>query len=349
MKTVKDEKLFSLFREYFTEYLPKQQKRSANTVRSYQGAIELLLEFIKTQNHIRITDITLSMFDRKMITNFLTWLETERGASLATRNNRLACIHSFFSFAADADPTLIALAEEMRKVKMVKDKDKKPLEHLSENAVKVILAEPDARTEKGLRDRLLVTILYDTGARIQEVLNIRLNDLHLKGTPTVTVHGKGNKTRHINLMDVTKKHIENYMRIFHPGKDFYSDDYLFYVRRVDGNKRMTEDNARRLVRTYGKSAKKTCPEIPDDIHPHLFRHTRAMHLYKHGMPLSIISQWLGHSDIETTLIYANADTEMKRKAIEAATPADSPLRQFVNAERYTVNDEDIVKRLWGLK
>jgi site-specific recombinase XerD len=104
-----------------------------------------------------------------------------------------------------------------------------------------------------------------------------------------------------------------------------------------------------MIYDYGVSAKKKCAEVPDNVHPHLWRHTRAMHLYQHGMDLTLVSQWLGHANLETTLIYAHADTEHKRKAIEAAVPDDSPLKSFTNADRYTVSDDETLKRLYGLR
>ncbi len=124
------------------------------------------------------------------------------------------------------------------------------------------------------------------GARIQEMLDIKLNDLRLDGTPTVTLLGKNGIPRKVALMEATVKHLNHYLSVFHPNADFYANDYLFYVKRRNGNKRMTEDNARRRVRYYGNLARLNCPEIPKDIHPHLFRHSRAMHLYQHGMPLA---------------------------------------------------------------
>ena len=124
---------------------------------------------------------------------------------------------------------------------------------------------------------------------------------------------------------------------------------LFYVKRDGIPIAMCTDNARRIIRGYAGKAQLICPDIPDDVHPHLFRHSRAMHLYQHGMDLSLISQWLGHSQFETTLIYARADTEQKRKAIENATPKNGPLSVHLNSERFTITDEDTLKQLCGLK
>ena len=109
---------------------------------------------------------------------------------------------------------------------------------------------------------------------------------------------------------------------------------------------MSDDNVRRFLNDYARQAHKTCLEIPERIHPHLFRHSRAMHLYQHGMDLTLVSQWLGHSSLEVTLVYAHADTEMKRKAIEAAT---SKRDDFINSTKYTLDDDELIKRLYGLR
>lgn len=165
----------------------------------------------------------------------------------------------------------------------------------------------------------------------------------------MTIHGKGAKTRSIPLRDDVVQHLKQYLALFHPKEHLFSEQHLFYVTRNRMKKRMTEDNVRQLVRKYGKQAREICKEVPENVHPHLFRHSWAMILYQNGVDLTLISQWLGHSNLETTLIYAHADTELKRKALEQAVPDDSPLKEHLNAARYKVSNEELLKRLCGLK
>ena len=167
--------------------------------------------------------------------------------------------------------------------------------------------------------------------------------------PKVTIHGKGAKTRSIPLRDDVVQHLKKYLALFHSEQNLFSEQYLFYVTRNQNRKRMTEDNVRKLIAKYGVQARKICKEVPENVHPHLFRHSWAMVLYQNGVDLTLISQWLGHSNLETTLIYAHADTELKRKALEKAVPVESPLKEHLNAERYKVSDEELLKRLCGLK
>jgi integrase/recombinase XerD len=349
MKALKDPKLFNFIREYTEEYLPKQHRCRPNTIRAYKNGIDALFDYIKEKNNIRLVDVTFDMINRKTVAEFIEWLENEQKSSISTRNLRLAAIRTFVSFAADCDSALVHKAAEVSKVKTITRNATHIVKYLSEPAIKAVLNEPDGKTKLGMRDRLILVMLYDTAGRIQEVLDIKLKDLRLIGKPIVTLLGKSGMPRNVSLMDTTVKHIRQYLKTFHPNTALYADEYLFYTKHRIGNSRMTEDNARKRIKEYGNSAREKCSEMPENLHPHLLRHSRAMHLYQRGMPLALVSQLLGHTEVETTEIYAHADTEMKRKAIEAATPHDSPLREFVNSERYTMSDEDTIKRLYGIK
>lgn len=197
----------------------------------------------------------------------------------------------------------------------------------------------------GIRDQFLMIFLYDTGARIQEALDVKICDLRIDKTPTVTLHGKGGKIRVVPLMKDTVEHLKNYMGVFHKDETWFSPEWLFYVERKGIRSAMCDDTARLRIQKYAEQARESCPDVPERVHPHLWRHTRAMHLYQHGMDLTLISQWLGHKQVETTLIYAYADTEAKRKAIEKAMGSDSSGTKPGN---YTVDDEETLKRLYGL-
>jgi len=339
---------FSLIHDFFMVYLPNERKCSPNTIRSYQKALELLLDFVKGKNNIPLNKITFKMIDRKILSEFLDYLENERKCSVYTRNHRLQCIRAFYNYAAEVDATAVVHWEEIKKVDTAKT-PKRLVEHMSEKAVSVILAQPDTSTLKGLRDMFLMLFLFKTGARIQELLDIRLRDIQFGNAPVVTLHGKGAKVRSVPLRENVTQHLKEYLNVFHPDEGIYSDQHLFFVVRGGRKKRMSEDHARHLTHSYGVAARVMCTEVPENVHPHLFRHSCAMSMYQNGVDLTLVSQWLGHADLETTLIYAHADTELKRKAIEKAVPNDSPLKEFVNAERYKIDDEETLKLLAGLK
>jgi site-specific recombinase XerD len=288
------------------------------------------------------------MIDRNMLSMFLDYLENERGCSPATRNHRLHSIRAFYAYSAENNISAVAYYEEIKKVDSAKAPEKL-VEHMSEDAVKAIIAQADTSTRKGKRDMFLMLFLYKTGARIQETLDIRLRDVQFGKTPSVTLHGKGASVRSIPLRENTSEHLKEYIKMFHPDEGIYSDAHLFYTVRSGKRKRMTEDNARNLIQRYGLKARAVCAEVPVNVHPHLFRHSCAMSLYQSGIHLTLISEWLGHKNFETTLVYAHADTEIKRKAIEKAIPKDTALYEHTNSERYKISDEDVLKQLCGLR
>ena len=340
--------LFSLIQSYLTHYLPNERKYSSNTIRAYKKSLDLLFDYIKVKQNVPLAKVTFDMIDRNSLSAFLDYLENERGCSPATRNHRLHSIRAFYVYAAENDISIVAYYEEILKVDSAKAPEKL-VEHMSEDAVKAILSQADTSTHKGLRDMVIMLFLYKTGARIQEALDVKLRDIQFGKFPIVMLTGKGSKTRSVPLRDNTSEHLKQYIKLFHADESRYSNANLFYVERNAAKKRMSEDNARDFVRKYGILARASCAEVPENVHPHLFRHSCAMSLYQNGMHLTLISQWLGHANFETTLKYARADTEIKRKAIEKAIPLDTPLSEHIDSERYKVDDDEILRQLCGLK
>lgn len=232
---------------------------------------------------------------------------------------------------------------EVQKVPRKKQVKPNVVDYMNEVATTALLEQPDTSTRKGFRDFFFMLLLYDSAARIQEMLSIRLRDIKIGVTPTVTLHGKGSKVRTVPLMKQTAEYCSQYMNIFDANEQEYSEQHLFYTVIHGVKKPLNDSTVRRFLYTYGDTARKLCSEIPDRVHPHLFRHSQAMHLYQNGMYLSLISQWLGHAHLDTTLINAHTDTEQKRKAIEKATEPGSPLNSALNAERFTISDADTIK------
>jgi len=348
---VADTILFRLFRDYFKLYLPKMRECSEHTIRSYRKAINSLLDFIKAEKNIELAEITFEMITDKMIVEYLDSLEVN-GNSASTRALRLTCIKAFFSYAADVEPTAVFNAGKIAKIEAGKSAERKLIDYLSESAIRILLEQPDPSTEKGLRDQFFLLLMYDTGARLQEIRGLTLRDITRDKEVSATLHGKGNKIRAVPLMKPTVEHLNNYPKVFHPlynrKENAYADAPMFYVTQHGRQNPISDSAARKLVRGYGDKAKPLCPELPDIVYPHLFRHSQGMHLYQHGMDLSLVQQWLGHAQIETTQIYAYADTEHKRKAIEKSTAANNPLRSKCSANLFTVTDEQTLKQLYGL-
>lgn len=339
--------LFELTNSFFCEYLPNMRKCSHNTITTYKKALNQFLDYLESTNEVKLYQVTLHMINRNSVTTFLDYVEKERHCSVSTRNHKLDCLRSFMKYAAAYNMEAATQWFDIQKIPHAKEY-KEPVPYLSVAAIDTIIAQPDATSQRGLRDKFMLLFLYQTGARVQELVDVRICDISFGKSSTITIHGKGSKARMIPVRDKLQEHLKKYIEIFHPGVDKYSTNHLFYTWHNHCQTRMTEDNVRRIVRKYGDQARKKDSSIPENMHPHLFRHSIAMHLYQNGVPLTIVSKWLGHSRVETTLIYAYADTEQKREAIENAIPEDSILKQYANAERYSIEDDDTIRRLYGL-
>jgi len=348
MAKKKISEFYQMTQSFFLVYLPNQRNSSEHTIRSYQKPIDQLAEFVAEHKNVSLWDVDFPLIDSTILAEFLDSLEAS-GNSAATRNQRLKGIRAFYSYAAMMRPILTNYRAEIYKVPFKREITEQIVDYLSEDAVKKLLEMPDAETKKGLRDRFLLVFLYDSAARVQEAVDVKLKDIRPGKTPVVILHGKGNKVRTVPLMEKTIEHFEQYRGVFHPDEGLYSDRPLFYTKRSGSESNISESTIRKMLGQHGEVLKQEFPEIEGSIHPHLLRHSRAMHLYQHGMDLTLISQWLGHTNLETTLIYAHADTEHKREAIARATQSNSPLVGKLNADRYTVTDIDVLKRLYGLK
>lgn len=339
---------YQLVRDFLTIYLPKQRGVSPNTTKSYKEALNLFIDYIGTAQDMPLKEISFGCVSREQLDEFLLWLETGRKCRVSSRNQRMSAVKSFIRYAAEKDRTLMPLYLEVAAVKKKKDIQVHEIEFFSESALETILAQPDRNKKNGQRDLVFMILLYDTGARTQELLDLRVGDVYLTGrSHFVTVTGKGSKTRTIPIMEKTCSHLESYQRRFHAEKR--SDEYLFYIDRKGVRSQMSIDNVEKFIARYGKMAHEASPKVPEHIYPHMWRHSRAVHLYRNGMPLPLVAEWLGHAKMDTTRrFYANADTTMKREAISKATSYINPL--FSDA--YDIDWEDdveLIKKLYCLK
>jgi len=341
----KDEQFFILVKRFLTMYLPKQKCYSDNTIKSYTLSINLFLDFLRDEKETPLQKVCFAEIDHYVIAEFLDWLTQARGCGNSTRNQRLNALRSFLKFAAFENPSLTAIYMEADKVPKAKTVQA-AVEFMSHTAMQALLRQPDVTAPRGVRDRFLMILLYDTGARISEIMNLRLRDISASDNqPHVYLIGKGSKPRIVPLMEKTKAHFTQYLDLFHPQGIRNTNDYLFYTIIHNHKNRMSADNAASFISRYADQARQHCKEIPPKVHPHMFRHTRAMDLYRGGMPLPLVQQFLGHSEMKTTLVYAFADTEMKRKAILKADPDN-----ICNAEAPVwIDDEQLLRKLYGLR
>ena len=345
MKRFKDKQLFISIRTFLTDYLPNIRCKSENTIKSYRDTINLLIIFFKEEKQIDIYCISKLLITSSTIIDFLDWLIKKRGCKATTRNQRLSCIRTFYKYLAVHDPCLISELNAIGEIsKLNVEKDKAPV-FLNEKEMTLVLSLPDIKTKLGIRDQTYLSLLYDSGARDNELRSLKLSDVLLAPNDgKLHLIGKGNKTRMTPISKQVTRLLIKYLTIFH-NADLKSDNYFFYTVHTGIKSKMSADNSARIMNKYEIMAKKVFTNIPH-LHPHLFRHSRAMHLYQAGMPLELVSEWLGHSQMETTLIYAHADTSMKRKAIENAMKGKELLLPK-ELPKY-MDDEKIIKKLFGL-
>lgn len=315
---VKDPTFYSVVGQFLDVYLVKNRSCSPNTVKSYEDALNLFFVFLEAIKTIPRQRVSWNCFTRQNIQEFMDWLREVRNCSRQTQLQRLAAIRSFVRYGGVVGLRVISIQADVEKIRY-----RKPapalVSYLTKEELSVLLAQPNCLKRTGFRDMVFLILMYDTAARCQEMLDLRIQDLVLSRTaPCIYLTGKGNKTRVVPILPKTAEHLRSYLKKFHPADTKKRDDYVFYAYGGP-QKPMSPDTVAAFVMKYAKSARLSCPSIPERVHPHMLRHTRAMHLYQEGVPLAMISEFLGHAQIETTKIYAHADTEMKRKAIQQAT------------------------------
>lgn len=334
------QELWKYVRSYLTVYLPRIRGLSPRTVESYRQSISMYCRFLKEENRIDFSRTSFDHVTRDSVMKFLQSLR-RRCCGASTCNLRLSSLKSFLKYCADEDIGLYSVYQEVRKVPLMKVA-RMPVQHMSEIAVKTLLALPDIKTAKGMRNRMIMILLYDAGVRVQELVDLKVSDLQLQAkNPFVIVTGKGSKTRSVPLMDKTVAHLKEYLRRFHTLSDDGITEPLFYSTRSGAPHNLSTDAVGVMLKNYGESARETCSEVPERVHPHLFRHTRAMDLYRAGMPLSYIAEFLGHVNVNTTDMYASADMTMLRSALEKADPE-------LTKEIPRWKDEESLKKLCGV-
>lgn len=301
----------TLLSSFLTEYLPVQKGASIQTISSYRDTFKLLLRYLRDEKKVQPEKVKFALLDREVITAFLKWLESERGCGVSTRNQRLAAIRSFIRYAQFEFPEKL---DSFQRILSIPSKKTQAaiIPYLTADEMRLILAEPDRSTVLGRRDLAILSMLYDSGCRVQELIDLRICDLVLEPAGIATLHGKGGKTRRVPIEKNTVQILRQY--IADQKLDINNDELLFAGRY--GNK-LTREGVTYIISKYVSRARAAMPSIPEKVTPHIFRHTRAMLLLQAGVNLIYIRDFLGHTDIKTTEIYAKADTELKRKAIES--------------------------------
>jgi len=295
-----------LVQSFFCERLLAQQNASPQTVSSYRDTVRLLLKFVSARLNRQPTDIAIGDLDAPMILSFLDDLENKRGNSERTRNTRLAAIRALVKHIALHEPTFLPHAGRLLAIPM-KRWDRPALVFLSAQEVEAITATPDASTWSGQRDQMLFVMLYNTGARVSELLGVQLGDV--PGGGVVRLHGKGRKERIVPLWKTTVAQLRAWCRRI----DTNATSPLFPNRM---GQPMTRSGVEYRLRVAVQKAAVHCPSLKHKaVSPHTFRHTTAMHLLQANVDITTIALWLGHESPATTHTYIEADLAMKEAAI----------------------------------
>ena len=301
---------------FLTDWLTKQRNASPKTILSYRDVFKLLLNYCHDEKSISPERITISILTVDVIKDFLSWLETTRKCSISTRNQRLAAIHSFFRYVQEEDPAGLFHFQKVMAIP-VKKAGKPVVEYMTPKAMKLLLDQPDRNHPHGRRDLTLMSTLYDSGARVQELIDAKVGDVFLSQPPVIVLTGKGNKTRRVPLMKNTTILLKNYLAENHLNSQHKREYPLFTNRQ---HLALTKEGVAYIIGKYANIARSQSLILPEKVKPHMFRHSKAMHLLQAGVNIVYIRDFLGHVDIKTTEIYARADTETKRAAIENVYP-----------------------------
>jgi integrase/recombinase XerD len=299
----------TLLQEFFAQRLIAQRNASARTVAAYRDCFRLLLQYVQQRWHRQPTAVRLDDLGAPVILGFLTYLEKDRGNCIRTRNARLAAIRAFFHYAAVGCPESLPTIQQVLAIP-VKRFNRPCLGFLSKPEMDAILEAPDLSTWSGQRDRVMWATFYNTGARVSEIIAIRVTDVCLDRSRGLLLHGKGRKDRHMPLWKSTASQLRQWLR--HLGNDPQGPLFPNALGRP-----LTRSGVEHRLRIAVQRASARCPSLRGRrISPHILRHTTAMHLLQSGVNLPVIALWLGHESPATTHAYFEADAGLKEQALK---------------------------------
>jgi len=314
-----------LLTDFLARYMPGELGVSIHTIASYKDTFVLLLIYFRDKVGITADRLLLKDVSKERLVDFLEWVETERNCCPATRNVRLAALHSFFRYVQYQQPENLL---EWHKILSIpaKKTERPTINYLSLEGIRCLLAQPDQFTSTGRRDLALLSLLYDTGARVQEIIDLTPSMVRLEEPCTIKLIGKGSKARIVPLMTPQVGLLKQYMTE-RKQLERYANQYpLFHNTRRE---KLTRAGVNYILAKYAQQARGIHGAmIPEKISCHSLRHSKAMHLLQAGVNLVYIRDILGHTSVKATEIYARADSRQKREAIERAyeqvTPEKTP-------------------------
>jgi len=327
---------------FLNDYAPAHLTGSEHTMRSYETALILFIGFLECRG-IKCSELSCKLFEHQIIEDWLKWLSESRKCSPETCNNRLAALRAFIRYLSSRDVSYLYLLNDSKTVPTRKTVKRKVC-GLTKNTVKVLLSLPDATKKVGIRDVTLMVVLYGTAARLDEILSLKIKDLHMDGAkPYITVTGKGGKSRAIYLLPKAVDHLNNYLCAFF-GDTMSPDVYVFFSRNKGVSGKLSQAAVHKMLKKYAADAHEMDSDVPLDLHAHQFRHARASHWLEEGINIVQISRLLGHVQLETTMVYLDITTE--QEALALATLEDEKAK---NAVPKWNPEKDTLSSLCGLR
>ena len=296
---------------FLSHHLAAQRNLSPNTIRAYRDTFTLLLRYCRDQRGMPLERLSLKQIDVQLVEAFLDHLENDRHSSIRTRNYRLAALHAFFRYVQSEVPDHLLQCQRIIAIPLRRH-PRTIVGYLAKEDLARILEQPDVRTSAGRRDAVLLSVLYDTGARVQELIDMSAGDVRLEPPAQVRLFGKGRKMRAVPLMDATAQLLRDHRRENGLDRPERFEQPLFENRQGG---RLSRWGVRYILDKHVQAARNAHPAFTQSVTPHTLRHTKGMHLLQSGVSLEIIRDFLGHEHVVTTQIYARANLEMKRKAL----------------------------------
>ena len=300
---------------FLTHHLAAQRNLSPNTIKAYRDVFILFLRFCRDVQGIAPEKLRIEHIDVSFIETFLDHLEIERKSSPRTRNHRLATLHAFFRYLQAEEPAHMFQCQKILAIPL-RRYARPTVAYVSKEELAEILAQPNVQVSQGRRDAVLLSVLYDTGARVQELIDLSVGDVRLDPPAQLRLMGKGRKMRAVPLMDNTVHLLRDHLQENHLEIPEQFDKPLFQNAR---NQRLSRSGIRYILQKYLVTARTKVPSLNRTVSPHTLRHAKGMHLFQSGISLDMIRDFLGHVDVKTTQIYARANLEMKRHALQKIT------------------------------
>ena len=298
--------------KFLSDYLPNHKNVSKNTIALYRDCFILFIKFYTEQKKKAIEKLNFNEISKELILEFLVWLEKSRNSSIQTRNQRLAAWKSLCNYVQFENPELLNICIEIKSIEP-KKYQKKALNYLSLNEIELLLKQPNINNKLEFRDLAILTLMYDSGARVQEIIDLHVYSLKFTNTYSVYLTGKGNKTRIVPIQKATAQILKKYIS----DNSLLNDDILFSNKY---HQSLSQKGVTYILKKYLKQAKNENPKFfNNNISLHSLRHSKAMHLLESGVNIVYIRDFLGHVSISTTEIYAKANPEIRRKEIEKST------------------------------